>query len=81
MCVVSFVSDAYGSGGLTNPRWYTNIPPTMPWTPDTLEEFKKILARLDELDKKLGQAECKDPEKGKWIKAIEKRLKALEGRK
>lgn len=66
MCMVSVVFD-YGR----------TVPPTS-WTPDTWSQYQEILRKIEELDKKLGEPECHDPEKATWMKDIEDRLKALE---
>lgn len=67
MCVISVVMD-YGR---------MNIPPNA-WTPDTFKQFKEILDKLGELDRKLDQPECHDPAKAEWMKAVEERLSTLE---
>ena len=68
MCVVSAIMDA-GS----------NVP-YYQWTPSTFSDFQEIIKRLDALDKKLGQPECHDPNKAKWMKKVEGRLKKLEAK-
>lgn len=67
MCMVSVIQD-YGR---------TRIDPTT-WTQPVFNEYQEILRRLGELDKKLGEPDCEDPEKATWMKAIEDRLAALE---
>ncbi len=58
--------------------WQQGAPPTLPWTPETFAELKEIIKRLDELDKKLGLANCEDPKKAEWMKKVEERLALLE---
>jgi len=75
------IFDRYQSPA-TNPiPWGPALPPSLPWTPDAFEELKKIIERLDALDKKLGLEHCEDPKKGAWMKAVEKRLLGLEKKK
>ena len=83
MCAVSMTGDAYGRYPGTVPQpvvipWPTGLPAGLPWDREAFDMLKDIMARLDKLDKKLGLEECEDPEKTKWMKGIEKRLKALE---
>jgi hypothetical protein len=68
MCAASMVID-YG-------RQYIHMND---WTIPTYNEFTEILRRVNELDKKLNQPECHDPEKAKWMKEVEERLSTLEG--
>jgi len=72
------VYDHYGQQPNQPFQWPPALPPTLPWTPELLEELKKVMKRLDEIDKKLGLEHCEDPNKAKWMKAIEKRLKKVE---
>lgn len=85
MCAVSMINDHYGnhpgSGyGQFVPSipWGTGLPTGLPWSPESLNDLKEILKRLDELDKKLGLAHCEDPKKAEWLKGLEKRVKKLE---
>ena len=66
MCVMSMVHEFNN----------TYIPQQV-WTTPMLDDYKKIIEKLEEIDRKLELAEC-DPDKAKYIKKIEKRLKALE---
>lgn len=66
MCLVSFVSVAAAK------------IPAIQWSLPTLTEFQQILNRLDALDKKLGQPDCQDPLKLKWMESVEQRLRQLE---
>lgn len=66
MCAVSVIYD------------YGRQIPTGQWTPDTYAQFQEIIRRLDELDRKLAQPECLDPDKTSWTAAVETRLANLE---
>lgn len=68
MCVVSVVQD-----------YFKNQPPSI-WNQSTFDEYKEIIRRLGELDKKLDQKDCEDPAKAAWMKEVEERLKTLESR-
>jgi len=57
------------------------LPQGLPWTRDTFEEYKEIIRRLGELDRKLAQPECEDPAKAAWMADVERRLALLEGAK
>lgn len=91
MCAVSMVYDHYGKDNpgfgqgfgqvVPSIAWPTGLPASLPWTADSFAELKKIIERLDALDKKLGLEHCEDPKKAAWMKKIEKRLKALEGKR
>ena len=48
---------------------------TVEWTPEAWKLFREILAKVAELDKQLGQPDCEDSEKQKWMKEVEDRLK------
>jgi len=89
MCAVSFISDHYNQlpsypfvpapqPVLPPIPWPTGLPTSLPWTQDALDQLKDILKRLDALDKKLGLAECEDPKKAEWMKAVEERIAELE---
>jgi hypothetical protein len=67
MCVVSMVHDYMRE----------NVQPQS-WTYESFNEFKKLLELLDRLDNLLGQPDCVDPEKTKYMEEIEARLKKLE---
>lgn len=81
MCAVSMIYDHYYEWQQTAPRpipWPTAVPASLPWDRDTFDAVKDVIKRLDEIDKKLGLANCEDPKKAEWMQAIEERLKALE---
>ena len=65
MCFVSLVLT--GMQERTQPAQY-NWP--------IFNEFQEILRRLESIDKKLGQPECHDPEKEKFLQKIQKELES-----
>lgn len=92
MCVFSMVSD-WGRDRWPQraepfdptPTWPlvptpTFIPAPLPSKEDW-EEFKKLLDRAREYDKKNQESDCPDPEKVKWMQEVERRLVELEGTK
>ncbi len=48
------------------------------WTRPDFDSFKKVLKRLEVLDKHLGQPDCIDPSKAEYLREIEERLNRLE---
>ena len=81
MCVVSMVSEFYGQWPKPAPvpfDWLKAAPTTLDWTPEALKLLKEIMAKVKELDTKLGLPDCEDPKKAEWMQTIEARLKALE---
>lgn len=48
------------------------------WTRPVYNDFQEVIRRLDALDKKLDQEDCHDPAKAEWMRAVERRLDALE---
>jgi len=48
--------------------------------PQTYFDFKRLLEKIEELDRKLGEPECRDPAKAAWMREIEERLAKLEKR-
>lgn len=69
MCAVSATMD-----------YMRQYVPIQDWTRPAFDEYKEILRRLEALDTKLGQPDCEDPAKAEWMKQVEERLSALEGR-
>ena len=65
MCTYSMVHD-----------WAQTIPLDT-WTRPLFSEYQELIRRLEEIDKKLNLPEC-NPNKGEFIKEIEKRLDRLE---
>lgn len=68
MCVVSVVTQAIpqqwgGFGG-------------QGWDYGTAQTLKEILARLDEIDRKLGAKDCTDPNKAAFLKALDDYVEA-----
>lgn len=81
MCAVSVIFDHYNQPTNVPMQpvvWPNALPATLPWTPELFEELKKVIARLDDIDKKLGLEHCEDPKKAKWMKAVERRLRKME---
>lgn len=85
MCIMSMVID-YG-----RERIWPQIPPAtwpspVPSTPPVdheaelakWEAFKKLLDKAKELDIVAAQPDCEDPEKVKWLKEMDHRMKAIE---
>ena len=80
MCVVSMIMDHYRD------RWEPLIPPTNPWVPlkivqplptitkEEVEEFRKLLERAREYDRKMGQPDCELDEKRLALKKIAREL-------
>lgn len=67
MCAYSMMAD-YGR---------QRVPQEI-WQPDTWRQFKDVLDAIKRLDDKLGQSDCPDPAKAKWMKEMERRMAALE---
>lgn len=64
MCAASVISSCEA----TQPDWFNPSGP-MP-DAETQRLLRKVLLRLDAVDKRLGDIECKDPEKVKFAAAI-----------
>ncbi len=69
MCSVSVLSD-----------WGRTMVPQQQWTRPVFDDFKEVLLRLDEIDKKVGQPHCEDPAKAAWMREVEARLAAIEAK-
>lgn len=67
MCVVSAVYDA------------AMQIPIQHWTQPLFQDFTSLVRRIQELEDKLGVERCAREEKAKFLAAVEKRLKKLEG--
>ena len=67
MCAVSAIHD----------YMRTNTTPE-DWSRPVFNEFHEIIQRLDDLDKKLGQPDCHDPDKALWMEEVESRLQRME---
>lgn len=68
MCAVSFVSDYYQD------KWNDPIRPNVyPWTsdPELKDLMKDIIKKLDSIDKKLGDTECKDDKKQLFLESLD----------
>lgn len=69
MCVVSMVSDHYyDKWKPIGPQQVPNYPPFIPY--QELEEFRKLLERARECDKKNNQPECDNTEKFRKLKEL-----------
>lgn len=65
MCSVSAISDYYTR------QWPNSFPSTPDVLtvadPETKRLLKEVMDRLDKIDKRLGDVECMDAEKAKWL--------------
>ncbi len=50
------------------------------WNRPDFDALKEVLKRLEVLDEHLGQPDCIDPGKAKYLREIEERLQRLEAR-
>lgn len=68
MCASSVVSDYYMK------QWPNSFPATpnvlTVADPETKRLLKEVMDRLDKIDKRLGDVECMDAEKAKWLAAL-----------
>lgn len=48
--------------------------PLQTWTPTLYQEYQELIQKVAEMDKKLGQPDCDDPEKAAWMKKVEEYL-------
>lgn len=70
MCVVSMVMDHYKD------KWNTPKPPIVPFiypkipSQDEIDEFRKLLERAREYDKKNNQPHCENDEKKALLKKL-----------
>ena len=83
MCAVSMISEFYNQPTHPQPNaapmpWTVTAPSTLPWTADTFQLLKEIMAKMKELDSKLGLKDCEDPKKAQWMKSIERRVEKVE---
>ncbi len=77
MCVVSMIYDHFHDKWQPRPTppWF--IPPTVPTqpsvpaiTPDEIEEFRRLLERAREYDRRTGQPDCELEEKRQKLKKL-----------
>lgn len=73
MCVVSMVHDYYNDR-LRNPQ---PLPPYQHWDLTAVQLLQDAIKKLEELDKRLGDRECKLDKKTKWLRDLEERLTKL----
>ena len=48
------------------------------WDTQSFDLLKEILTKVEELDKRLNQPDCEDPEKSAWMREVERRLDKLD---
>jgi hypothetical protein len=67
--------------------WKINVPSipyTSPakdpfkWDAKKLDKLKKLIEAAKEMDAEMGEPDCEDPKKTKWMREIEERLGKLE---
>lgn len=74
MCAVSAISDYYSN------QYPLQVPSNpAPWQndPAVAKQLLEVLKRLDKLDKRLGDLECKDAAKAAFLKALEAAAKRV----
>ena len=74
MCVTSFVSDYYRPRDNDKTRtWVMNqpIPTVIQYDPEAKELLRKAVELLDKLDKRIGDTDCKDELKKKFLEFLE----------
>ena len=69
MCSVSVVHDYFREQ--TSPKQ---------WTRPMVNDYKRVIELLEKLDRKTDQPDCEDPAKAAWMREVEERLDALEGK-
>lgn len=76
MCVVSMVSDYYREQWepRTQPTWVPTIIGEPAVTDAEIREFRKLLERAREYDRRTGQPDCELAEKKAALKAIAEKL-------
>lgn len=84
MCVISMVNDYGRQNWPIYPAPAPFAPPPDPnskWTLETIEQFEKLVKAAERMDALMGEPDCVDPEKAKFmkeLKKLKKRLKKLE---
>lgn len=68
MCVYSMIADHYID------KWTPIAPPIRPITQEEIDEFKKLLDRAREYDRKNKQPDCELEDKKKKIKELADQL-------
>jgi hypothetical protein len=77
MCSVSAVSQYYlqpGWPGQLNPplgQWPQTFQQVVQADPEMKEMLRKAIQLLDKIDKKLGDADCKDEQKAEFYRALD----------
>lgn len=64
--MVSMVHD-YAKNKIDWDKWTQN--------PSAVDDLKKIIKMLEKIDRKLGEPDCVDPEKAKFMDELEKLIK------
>lgn len=67
MCVTSAILD------------YGRQQPYYSWTPPTWQEYQDLLEKARKWDELAHQPHCEDPDKERWMKEVDDRLRKLEG--
>lgn len=67
MCVVSMVHD-----------WGRTTIPLDEWDVKKWNKLKDLIKKAEEIDKATGQPDCVDPEKERWAREMEERMKRIE---
>jgi len=77
MCVVSMIVDHYTEKWQPHPQWqqiqqmpFTQIVPVQQITPDEIAEFKRLLERAREYDKRNSEPDCELESKKATLKKI-----------
>lgn len=68
MCIVSMVTTGIQE----------QYPPLKQWPYQQVVDMSEVLKKLDALDKKLGNKECYEPVKDKFLQELAERLEHLE---
>lgn len=78
MCAVSMIYDYGRQVWPWNPTPLPPNPPTYVVNPVPTQEqwdaFLELVEKAKKFDEMTHQADCEDPEKAEWMRAIEKRL-------
>jgi hypothetical protein len=88
MCTLSMIYD-YGRQVWPQQPYVPNPSPgTVPTftvpkvpTPEEWAAFLELVEKARKFDEMTNQPDCEDPEKGKWMEEVERRLADLEAKK
>ncbi len=53
---------------------YGSEVPVYKWTKEILDDYKALIEKAKEIDTKIGEPDCEDESKGKWIKEVEQKI-------